>query len=112
VEVKEDGTFKNLEVELVRALNQRCHHCGNLGAGLMCKVDGCDSLLHFPCAALSGAFQNPVTKAVACFSHLESPQSLGKCNYTSLKKDRIYCGAVYNYGFCISSGNRYELYGL
>jgi len=76
VESKEDGSFRNLETELVRSLNQRCQHCGNFGAGLACRVHGCDVVLHFPCAALSGAFQNSTSRSVACFMHLESSQSL------------------------------------
>lgn len=70
VQKKTDNTFSNLEIEILRALSQRCQHCGNLGAGLMCKADGCNVLLHYPCAAISGAFQDSTT--TVCSSHVET----------------------------------------
>lgn len=77
VTLKEDGvSFTNLESEVVRCLNQRCLHCGNLGAGVICKASNCSTVLHLPCAAISGAFQDLNSKTVLCSSHLDLTVSL------------------------------------
>lgn len=43
----------------------------------MCRGDGCDVLLHFPCAAISGAFQDSSNQTTVCSSHIDSLYASG-----------------------------------
>lgn len=78
VKEKENKSFENLEVELVRAVSQRCCHCGNFGGGLVCSESSCRGALHFPCAANSGSFQEPKARSTICFNHIDLVVKLGK----------------------------------
>lgn len=105
--LKEDGiTFTNLEVETIRSLNQRCLHCGNLGAGVVCRASNCGAVFHLPCAAISGAFLDPCSKTVLCSSHLDLAVSL-----VGVKANCTVCnspGKISALVLCNNCGNHYH----
>ncbi len=90
VKEKGKGLFENLEFELVRAISQRCCHCGNFGAGLICTVPNCTGALHFSCAATSGSFQESSARSTVCFNHADLVISLGK-DVKSLRRRSEVC---------------------
>ncbi|ODN00515.1 Histone-lysine N-methyltransferase 2C, partial [Orchesella cincta] len=103
---KDDSSFINLESELIRSLSQRCLHCGNLGAGVICKAPHCGVIFHFPCAAISGAFQDPCSKSVLCSSHLDLAVSMvgDKANCTVCDSP----GKISSLIMCSSCGHHYH----
>ncbi|CAG7629500.1 unnamed protein product [Allacma fusca] len=102
----DDGTYKNLEKEIVRALSQHCSHCGNLGAGIACKAPGCGCSLHFACAATSGGFQESSSRTTLCVSHTDlAVAMLGKAaNCTVCDQP----GSISSLLMCCSCNNHYH----
>ena len=63
----------------------RCHHCGQRGATLGCRVERCKLSYHLPCARLAHATFYDVSFLIACSKHAalfrqeQTPQRLCAC---------------------------------
>ena len=67
----EDLVMENVGPAVLQASKRRCSFCSHYGATITCIVTNCSRILHFPCAAASGAFQDCKTVTMVCNQHLD-----------------------------------------
>jgi hypothetical protein len=67
----EDLLLENVGPAVLEASKRRCSYCSHFGATITCIVTSCTRVLHFPCAAASGAFQDCKTVTMVCSQHLD-----------------------------------------
>lgn len=67
---------------VLRSTSNKCSFCNHFGASLICKVEGCNKLYHFPCATASGAFQDIRTLSTFCSQHLVQVPLVCECKCT------------------------------
>jgi histone-lysine N-methyltransferase MLL3 len=74
----EDLVMENVGPAVLEASKRRCSYCNHFGATITCIVTSCARVLHFPCAAASGAFQDCKTVTMVCSQHLDQVPLLCK----------------------------------
>lgn len=81
-----DGTVKTETSELdnvgpavLYSSSKKCSYCNHYGASLICKMEGCSRIYHFPCATASGAFQELSTRTLYCNQHLGQVPLVCEC---------------------------------
>jgi histone-lysine N-methyltransferase MLL3 len=74
----EDLVMENVGPAVLEASKRRCSYCSHFGATITCIVTSCARVLHFPCAAASGAFQDCKTVTMVCSQHLDQVPLLCK----------------------------------
>lgn len=75
----ENSALENVDVVLLHSISKKCFHCNHFGASLVCKVEGCTKMFHYPCATASGAFQELSTVTVLCSQHISQVPSECEC---------------------------------
>lgn len=55
---------------VLQSSSRKCSFCNHYGASILCKVEGCTKVYHFPCATASGAFQVLNSLALFCTNHI------------------------------------------
>jgi histone-lysine N-methyltransferase MLL3 len=60
---------------------KKCSYCHRFGATIKCRIQLCDNMYHYPCAAARGCFQNIKTLTLLCPDHTEQAHAIGKQQY-------------------------------
>lgn len=68
--IKIDSGMDNVGPTVLHSSSKKCSHCNHYGGSLVCKMEGCSKIYHFPCATASGAFQELSTTTLYCNQHL------------------------------------------
>ncbi|XP_023312429.1 histone-lysine N-methyltransferase 2C isoform X6 [Anoplophora glabripennis] len=66
----ENTALLNVGPVVLQSSSKKCSFCNHYGASLMCNMEGCTKIYHFPCATASGAFQELISLTTFCSSHL------------------------------------------
>ena len=91
---------------VLRSLTRKCKYCQSYGASVKCKVDGCISWYHYPCAIASGAFQDKHSCSILCTPEHRHEARLLSTDATCASCDTI--GDLSDLLFCISCGQHYH----
>lgn len=66
----ENSALENVDQVVLDSSSKKCSFCNHFGASLVCKMDSCSKIFHFPCATASGAFQELSSLTTFCSQHL------------------------------------------
>ncbi|XP_044258429.1 histone-lysine N-methyltransferase 2C-like isoform X2 [Tribolium madens] len=101
----ENSALENVGPAVLQSSSRKCSFCNHNGASILCKVEGCTKVYHFPCATASGAFQVLNLLALFCSNHI---------GQASLECENSVCfsckslGDIANLMFCSSCGEHYH----
>lgn len=73
--------------EIEENLKQLCEHCGRFGASIRCHSTGCQKCFHYPCAVISGCYQNLEKLTLYCQRHIEEAREIASCSTCSKPGD-------------------------
>ncbi|XP_033611222.1 histone-lysine N-methyltransferase 2C [Cryptotermes secundus] len=102
----EDLVMENVGPAVLEASKRRCSYCSHFGATITCIVTTCTRVLHFPCAAASGAFQDCKTVTMVCSQHLDQVPLLLSGEVTCMTCFAL--GDVSNLMMCTNCGHHYH----
>lgn len=64
---RSDHLFQHVSLSLY----QKCYLCNRYGASIQCVEAGCDRVFHYPCAIVSGCYQDSSNRKILCAQHLD-----------------------------------------
>ncbi|XP_063909689.1 histone-lysine N-methyltransferase 2C-like isoform X2 [Zophobas morio] len=101
----ENSALENVGPAVLQSSSRKCSFCNHYGASILCKVEGCTKVFHFPCATASGAFQVLNSLTLFCSNHI---------GQASLECENAVCytcktlGDIANLMYCSSCGEHYH----
>ncbi|XP_060525404.1 histone-lysine N-methyltransferase 2C-like [Cylas formicarius] len=101
----EQFALENVGPVVLESSSKKCSFCNHYGASLVCKMEGCTKVFHFPCSTASGAFQELASFSVYCSSHLG--QAALHCESSVCYTCRN-TGDVANLMYCSGCGAHYH----
>ncbi|PSN55744.1 hypothetical protein C0J52_04797 [Blattella germanica] len=102
----EELVMENVGPAVLQASKRRCSYCSHYGATITCIVTNCSRILHFPCAAASGAFQDCKSVSMVCSQHLDQVPLLLSGEVTCVTCFAL--GDVSNLMMCTSCGHHFH----
>ncbi|XP_032233875.2 uncharacterized protein LOC5509135 isoform X2 [Nematostella vectensis] len=68
-------------------LPKRCNYCNRFGASISCDARECGKVYHYPCALVSGSFQDVKTMKLHCTDHLDHVKGIAHCDKCKMGGD-------------------------
>uniref|UniRef100_A0A914X0L3 [Histone H3]-lysine(4) N-trimethyltransferase n=1 Tax=Plectus sambesii TaxID=2011161 RepID=A0A914X0L3_9BILA len=101
-----DNVLLNVDRACSKGMAHRCSGCNQLGASVLCRMDGCNKRYHYPCAVGNGGFLDAKALVMFCPEHAEEAADFDDVDATCETCKEV--GAVSDQLFCSSCGHRYH----
>ncbi|XP_052093536.1 histone-lysine N-methyltransferase 2C-like isoform X6 [Mytilus californianus] len=87
-------------------ISQKCNYCHRFGSTIKCRIQKCDNMYHYPCAAARGCFQDIKTLTLLCPDHTDQAHAIAAEEALCVICDTV--GNVLEQLFCTSCGHHYH----